>query len=196
MAEARQSILSAEKKLETAYFGLKDMLAGPERYDAGLMNAVVFGRMVTLSLQNMSTSVPRFAEWYKPHRENLAADPLMRFFVTMRNEIEKQVKDHKSAHVFISNVDQSLFDQLGDPPPGATSFFMGDEFGRSGWNIQQPDGEVDRYYVVLPAGILDHKICLRDTPPEFAHVQASDLVAIYLGKLGEVVKAARQEFWK
>ncbi|TIP28766.1 MAG: hypothetical protein E5X67_10115 [Mesorhizobium sp.] len=91
MASAKDAIAGAEARLKTAYFGLEDM-EQPKRYRSGLMNAVVFGRMVTLSLQNMRNDVEGFDAWYQPHQAAMEGDPMMTFFVKLRNTIEKQVR--------------------------------------------------------------------------------------------------------
>lgn len=196
MADARAAIRSAEQKLETARFGLADMKLGSDRFDAGLMNAVVFGRMVTIALQNMATSTPEFGAWYEAHRDSLKSDPLMRFFVRMRNEIEKQVKDHKSSHVHVRNLDLDILRRF-PRPPGASSFFIGDSLGRSGWKFELPNGEEEheRYYVIMPEGIVQSKICLDGVPEEYSDVEAVELVERYLGKLECLVAEARSKFW-
>jgi len=42
---------------------------------------------------------------------------------------------------------------FGPQPPGATSFFIGDELGGTGWEVSQPDGSTEKYYIDLPEEI-------------------------------------------
>src|SRR5881394_41239 len=41
-------------------------------------------RTITLALQQFK-HIPRFSEWYEPHRDRLKSDPLARFFLKTRN---------------------------------------------------------------------------------------------------------------
>lgn len=52
--------------------------------------AVVDIRRVTFVLQTLSSRTAGFDEWYAPIQDRLRADPLMRYFVELRNEIEKR----------------------------------------------------------------------------------------------------------
>ena len=58
----------------------------------GLRNLIVFGRSVTFVLQNLRTVVgkERFDLWYEPHQESMKQDVVMKYFVKLRNELEKQ----------------------------------------------------------------------------------------------------------
>lgn len=40
-----------------------------------------------------------------------------------------------------------------NPPPGARGFFLADEVGGSGWEIEMPDGRVEKFYVGLPESL-------------------------------------------
>src|SRR4029079_8468340 len=90
---AKQVISEAAALLQTARFGLEDMVGKrPERRAAGFRNAVVFGRNVTWALQNLKDAVPEFQAWYEARQEEMRADPLMKYFVEVRNGIEKQAQ--------------------------------------------------------------------------------------------------------
>lgn len=39
---------------------------------------------------------------------------------------------------------------MGEPPPGATTFIVGDPNGGNGWLVQKPDGTAEMFYVELP----------------------------------------------
>lgn len=55
-----------------------------------IRTAVVDLRRVTFVLQTLRSRVDGFDDWYSPLQEALRADPLMRYFVELRNEIEKR----------------------------------------------------------------------------------------------------------
>ncbi|AZH78957.1 hypothetical protein CSX12_11015 [Microbacterium sp. Y-01] len=57
---------------------------------ASIRAAVVDIRRVTFVLQTLSSRVEGFGDWYAPIQDSLRADPLMRYFVDLRNETEKR----------------------------------------------------------------------------------------------------------
>lgn len=193
---ADQIIAETESLLETARFGLRDMQTTAERRSAGFRNAVVFGRTVTLALQNLRSVRPDFDDWYKSEAQALAADPLMRFFVSVRNMIEKQARTPLSRTISIGRFSIGSMDDFGPAPPGATSFVIGDPTGQAGWVIPQPDGSIQMYYVSLPWLKIETTMIIADTPIEtgMAHKPAHELVAVYLDRLAALVKRARARF--
>ena len=115
----------------------------------GLRNVAVFGRSVTWVLQNLRKTMPKqFDHWYAPHADEMRSDPLIRFFVVLRNQIEKQgLTPPSSSTEFEAKKDLTLPDDLGPPPPGAESFFL--DAGGAGWNVSI-GSETQRFYVELP----------------------------------------------
>ncbi|WP_044550326.1 hypothetical protein [Mesorhizobium japonicum] len=194
MATAHEAISGAQARLKAAYFGLKDMDEQPTRYQSGLMNAVVFGRMVTLSLQNMRNDVESFDAWYEPHKTKMKDDPVMRFFIELRNKIEKQVGQHTSTALRVSSF--SAGDIPRPAPPYAVGFIVGhSEYGgASGWKVRFPDGQEDFYPVSLPAELVKIVNVFREAPPEVRGVDAKALIAHYLRTLSTLVEDARKQF--
>ena len=86
---AREVLAKTRQTLETAKLGLADLLSGDgNRRRNGASNLAVFGRSVTLVLQTMrSVDEERFNNWYEPRVEAMKADPLLAWFVDLRNEI-------------------------------------------------------------------------------------------------------------
>lgn len=62
----------------------------PGQQLAHIRSAVVDTRRVTFVLQTLSSRVEGFDEWYREVQDTLRGDPLMRYFVELRNEIEKR----------------------------------------------------------------------------------------------------------
>ena len=158
------------------------------------MNAVVFGRMVTFSLQNMRSSVPEFDEWYEGVRERMRRDKVMSFFWDLRTKVEKQAEEHTLAGVeinFNGAVDRK---HLGNPPPGAKGFFMGDAQGRSGWDVELEDGTVTQYFVAMPPSVIKRIAVFFNAPEDFGFAKADDLIELYLSKLGQVLDEAEEKF--
>jgi hypothetical protein len=192
-AHINQIFAAVSDRLKMAKAGLNDM-SKPERLKSGLWNAAIFGRSATLALQNLRGKVPDFDGWYLPKQEAMRADPLMRYFVKLRNEIEKEASDNQlSARTHIKSFSDSDIARLGPRPPNATSFFIGDNVGGSGWEVKLPDGEVEKFYVELPPDIGSTSVHLLDAP-QGAEKSAAELVGSYIGKLEALVTEARQRF--
>lgn len=82
------TIARLEQTLETARFGLDSLRTqtGAGKL-AGLRNLIVFGRAVTNVLQTLRGTEPAFDEWYKPRRDEMASDPLLKYFYTLRSQV-------------------------------------------------------------------------------------------------------------
>jgi hypothetical protein len=152
----RQILYDARQQLRTAYIGL-EMMDSPDRGRsiAGLRNVAVFGRSVTFILQNLRKAEPTFDDWYQPRVDVMKNDELCRFFVDLRNTIEK-VGDVsiRAGRFHIRSFDFALdMSRLPPAPPNAKGMFMGDQAGRSGWEVQMPDGSTEHFYFDLPEDI-------------------------------------------
>lgn len=62
----------------------------PSRFVVHLQSCITTGRSVTFILQKQKGSVAGFDDWYAPHRQKLAEDPIMRWSQQARNFIEKE----------------------------------------------------------------------------------------------------------
>lgn len=184
-----------EQTLETARYGLEDLLnASPPRRMAGLRNLIVFGRAVTFALQNLKSVVgDKFDDWYGPHQEELKRDPLMRHFVEMRNEIEKQGKLGVSTYAHIHSFDGDM-SKFGKAPPGAVGFEVGGAYGGSGWIMPMPDGSEEIYYASVPPSLGEVKQYFVNLPSEVRNGTVEELSQLYIDRLAELVTAARAHF--
>lgn len=194
MASAEQSIKAAKDRLRTSRFGLQDMISHPDRRLSGLMNAVVFGRMATFALQNMSSSVPTFDEWYERVRKEFQQDPLMRAFHQLRNQIEKQTEIALNHGLFVTSF--SSADIPKPAPEFATSFVLGSaQHGNAnGWILSYPDGTEGFYPVTLPPENVRNVISFRDFPSEYQYEEAETLIEMFLANLERVVERAEKQF--
>ena len=148
-------IRSAEETLKTAEQGLEDLTEGlSERKLSGLRNLVVFGRAVTNILQNLRSTESDFDTWYKRYEKEMRNDPLIKYFYKLRSKILKKGLLETSTCTYIRRLrlpeDLARF---GPPPQKARGLFIGDNLGGSGWEIQLPDGSIEKYYVELPSEI-------------------------------------------
>ncbi|WLG31936.1 hypothetical protein PSH85_16365 [Pseudomonas simiae] len=195
------AIKRAEQVLDTAYFGLKVLRAGdPSERSAGLRNVLVFGRSVTFVIQNLKSIVgeARFDGWYSPLQDQMRTDPLMRYFVEARNNLEKQGRLDVAVSASINSFSGSDFAKLEKPPFESTSFFMGDQNGGSGWELDLGGGESIKYYISIPKSIGEVRQVFHglpeNIPPELRDLSVDELCGIYLGKLTDLLKAAKKEF--
>lgn len=189
-----------DETLATAKHGLEDLLdSRRNRRMSGLRNLIVFGRSVTFVLQNLRSVVPeQFDTWYVPQQEILKNDALMRYFVEARNELEKQGKLSVSTSTYIQSFSSGDIGKFGRPPVGATSFFIGDQLGGSGWEVQLADGTKEKYYVELPASIGEVKQHFSNFPaakaPELRGATVEELCQRYVDRLSELIASARAHF--
>tara|TARA_R110000824_G_scaffold35499_3_gene111205 strand:- start:2851 stop:3519 length:669 start_codon:yes stop_codon:yes gene_type:complete len=198
--EIRAIIQKAEETLQTARFGYED-LTSENRYRrySGIRNLVVFGRSVTFVIQNLKTPVgsDRFDAWYQPIQEKMKSDVLMKYFVTLRNEILKQGKLPVSTSASV-NFSSSDMAKLGTPPPGASGLFIGDQTGGSGWEIELPDGSKEKYYVELPESMAKVQQHFSELPvpddDDLKKKSIEELCEYYLKELEGVVDEARKAF--
>jgi hypothetical protein len=191
-------LLRTDDILATARLGLDDMLSTDRtRRMSGLRNLIVFGRSVTFTLQNLSSKAEGFDEWYSAEQEVMKADSLMKYFLNLRNEILKQGKLNVSTSAHISSFNTEDIRKF-PRPRNAVAFFIGDQIGGSGWEVELPDGSKEKYYVTLPSSIATVKQTFADMPrekfPELDGRSVEDLSSEYLEKLSALVSRARIRF--
>lgn len=198
--EIKEILQRVEETLDTAKQGLSDLVEPSRtRRNTGLRNLIAFGRSVTFVMQNLrGVHGSDFDSWYLPHQEILKTDPLMRYFVDARNELEKQ---GKLSVATICKINVSLPDDIekfGRPPFGATSIFIGDQLGGSGWMVELPDGKTEKYYVELPLSVGEVTQHFTNFPaakaPELANLSIEELCSMYIRKLDALVNLAKSHF--
>ena len=84
------------------------------------------------------------------------------------------------------------------PPPNAKSFFIGDEIGGSGWEVELPDGSKIKYYVVIPSDLpnfdLTIKLYFCGAPESLRGVHIEELCGKYIAYLDRMTKEAKRKF--
>jgi hypothetical protein len=196
------SILSrAEMTLQTAKFGLDDLIKGPsERKLAGLSNFITFGRAVTNVLQQLRHKEKGFEEWYAPYEKEMRLDELMKHFYDLRSEILKEGKLGTGAHTHIKSFSfPEDLERLPPPPPNVKGFFMGDQTGGSGWEVELPDGSVEKYYVSIPHDIAESGLHFIKPPTQHLGKKIKDasienLCILYYEYLRNMIKSAKKTF--
>ena len=152
-----QMLQQIEMTLNTMKMGIdlyKDNQNDRSQKDAGLRNAVVFGRAVTNSLQKLrgtELGKSEFDSWYRPWQTKLEEDEGFRFLYKLRSQILKEGILEASSEVHINHLDTSdAYDLMKKTPLNVKSMFIGDANGRSGFEVVLPDGSIENYYIKLP----------------------------------------------
>jgi hypothetical protein len=197
-----QDILrSLQETMDTAEYGYKMLVNSkpPERL-IGLRNLIVFGRAVTNVLQNLRSTEPDFDVWYEKYKIEMQSDPLMNYFYALRSEIlkEGQVKVGVKAYIKEMYLPQD-FQRFGPPPPNAKGFFIGDNLGGTGWEVQLPDSSIEKYYVAMPSDIGSVSLKFPNPPrshmgKEITNNSVQSLSRHYLNYLQQLVKDAKTRF--
>lgn len=191
---ARETLRAAELGLERV-----KLEEGPDRL-VGLRNLIVFGRSVTNVLQNLRSTDVDFDDWYTPYREEMEADPLLSYFYDRRSEVLKEGKLETTASAYINelNLPQDL-QRMEPRPPNVTGFFIADQYGGSGWEVETQEGEIEKYYVKLPDDVGEVSMHLPEAPTEhlgedFPDTRVKALAEAYYNYLEELVESAEEEF--
>jgi hypothetical protein len=166
------------------------------KYGAGLRNVIVFGRAVTNALQNLRSVQRGFDEWYTPWQLRLREDPVAARFYQMRSEILKEGKtDTRSRVTLNGTLDPAVLER--HKPHGAVGMFISDTQGRSGWEVRQPDGSIERMYISIPNGLgfsAEADVYVRDMPEPFTGKPIQELGRHYVGLLADMVSDAKRRF--
>lgn len=188
----------AQTILGTARQGLADALEPSRaRRITGLHNVIVFGRSVSFIIQNLRSAADGFDEWYAAEQAAMKADPLMRFMNDARTEILKTGVLNIGTSMYITSA--VLPPVPPEPaPPGATSFFIGDELGGTGWIVPLEDGRVEKYYVDFPMKGVTIQQRFLDIPldefPELKGVSVDEAATRYVDQMASLLDRARARF--
>jgi hypothetical protein len=181
---------SARQTFEFARLGQQDFNEGGSRRRlSGLHNAVTSGRSVTFVLQGLGNKVGGAADWYADVQERLKADPVCRWFVQVRNDIEKQ--GTAGATSSFASFSGSLAALHRQAPPNTTLTFVADNLGRSGWEVELADGTTHTVYFQLPERLGRVEMFVQDAP---GGRPVAELLEHYLSTLESVVVEAEQKF--
>jgi hypothetical protein len=76
----------------------------------------------------------------------------MRFANDARNAILKEGSLATSNYTYVEHLDGDNLAEFSrqHSPPGTVSTFIGDQLGGNGWEVQMPDGSIQKVYLDLP----------------------------------------------
>lgn len=152
-----QMLQQIEMTLNTMKMGIdlyKNSRNDQLKRDAGIRDAVVFGRAVTNSLQKLrgtELGKDEFDDWYKPWQTKLKEDKGFKFLYKLRSQILKEGILKTSSGIKINHLNiGDAYKLMKKAPFNVKSMFIGDAYGRSGFEVILPDGSVEKYYIELP----------------------------------------------
>ena len=189
---------NARRALQVARRGAQDLRESrnADRRMTGFRNVVVFGRSVAHILEHLRSAEPSFNTWYQGYQN----DPALEYLIELRNRMLKEGEIPARVKVHIAELDGgTLARNLPPAPPGATDFFIGDEFGGNGWVVELAGGETEKFYVELPRvpGLkVDAEVRLIEAPPDFQHMSVEDTCDRFMRFLGGMVADAERHFVK
>jgi hypothetical protein len=160
----------------------------------GARNVMVFGRSVGNILEHLRRGEPAFDAWYRRYDQ----EPLMKYIVDFRDRVLKQGELQVRTELHITELHhQALTQSLPPPPPGAKAFFVGDEIGGNGWEVELPGGHIEKFYIQLPripGLIVDNVVQFADAPPEIQGMPIEDACAEAVRFLRRMVEDAEGHF--
>jgi hypothetical protein len=178
MFRVEEILREADERLAVTRSGFAMMSAGQGEARIGLRNVAVFGCMVTFATNNLRSVVDGFEVWDVDMKAKHFGAPECKYMYELRNVIEKQARTPVSMSAHISSFNTNDINRF-PRPSGATSFFIGDQNGGSGWMVPDGKGNETAYYVALPSDIGSVWLNL----PEFEGRNATEVAGIYLGSL-------------
>lgn len=187
--------------LERASFALNDFKKekNPKKRMAHLVNFINNSRSVTFALQKIENKVVGFKDWYKKYQDQMKADPLMKFFKDLRDDIVHEGKLDVSGSMHIKQLsfpkDLTL---LGKQPQNATGYFFGDNIGGNGWEIQMPDGSIKKQYVDIETDNISFTSTFQNAPIVHLNNQITDnsienLCDLYIKYLDNLIESAKTQ---
>jgi hypothetical protein len=200
MRNTNQILTEAQQTLKTAELGLKGLKThNSEHKDAGLRNLIVFGRAITNVLQNLRSTEKDFDAWYNPFAKEMENDKFLKFFYNARSTILKEGSVPATTHSFYIKKFNSNDINKFEKPPFAKSFFMGDKYGGSGWEVVFPDGRTEKFYIDLPVEIGEGKVFISNLPKEHLGKEVEGITLeeagqLYFDYLANLLRKAEDRF--
>jgi len=192
---AAEILQAARQMLDVARIGERDYHSGlVDRQTSGMYQAFTSGRSVTFVLQNLSSAVEGWEDWYSEEQARMKADPVSRWAVEVRNSIEKQGTAGPGRRAYFGgpNGINPLLEALTSAAPrGTIGIFLMDKLGRCGWVVEAPDGTQFEVYYGAPQGVTLMTLYLEDAP---GGRSVDSAITEYLDGLEALLSRAQQRF--
>lgn len=184
-----------ERMLKASYAGYKQFQEkeGDEKM-IGLFNAASSGRSVTLVLQNLRGKADGFDDWYDDRKETLKNDEVCNHMKDVRNRVLKEGDAGTRRHIdFGDGMDIGRLQR--SIPSWADGVFVGDQFGGSGFVVENPDGSENKFYYDFPTEPWEVGLHFPELEEKRSiHATVEDDVGYYVKILAELVRDAKNEF--
>jgi hypothetical protein len=197
---AQDIISRATNALTVAKGGLRD-LDGDDlsRRRIGLYNLVIHGRSVTFILQGLrGVNRTSFDDWYRQYKDEMAGDEMMRSFVRLRNELEKEGDSSTVVSIKIDRltIPQDL-SELGPAPPNTKGFVIG--IDGPAWLTEDAQGKEETHPVQAPKSMVDTDLRLCNPPRTHLGMSIDgkslpELCQLYVQYLDGLLADARRHF--
>lgn len=180
-----EALKRVSKRLTACNNHLTNALLLPGQQRELLSTAVISLKSIWNIFNNMDRRDPQIASWFQDVTEHSKADPLLKFFKTVRDlDLKEGVDGIRGVSVsmrpgasFASSPDGFTFtwkEPDGNQqlvrvprPPNAVSSFMGDPAGGGmGFMVRQPDGAIEKQYVVVPPACVQIDLFYPEAPME------------------------------
>ncbi len=191
MSRIDEILNEANERLKIAKCGLDMILASQGEGRIGVRNVAVFGRMVTFATNNLRSVVSDFEQWDIEAKQRYFDNDECRYMTKLRNVIEKEARTPVSTSTHIRSFNTDDINKF-PRPPGATSFFIGDQNGGTGWTIVDADKNQTPYYVALPPEIGRVWFTLPENEGKNVEDVASKYVECLDGYLAEATAFAKR----
>jgi hypothetical protein len=202
--DAREVLARAAIALQDAKQALDDYTGTDlNRKATGFRNLTVWTRAIPHILEGLrKIDAGRFDAWFAPYKADWTNEPLIGYFRDLRNDLLKEGRPPIGSPVVIINHASTgdMVRQLGSRPDGATGVFVGDELGGIGWEIELPDGTIERLYVTVPEADIHARVGVIDYPPPPNTFQGRDVksleeaLRLYIEYMGGMIASARSAF--
>ena len=127
----------------------------------------------------------------------MASDKVLKYFYKLRSEILKKGSIKTTTSMTLSGNPMALMQQY-KAPPGTKAFFMGDNIGGCGWEVEVEPGVTEKFYVDVPDNIpgleMTINVHLLDAPKDLKGRSVLELGNHYFSYLAALVKEAKMKF--
>ena len=194
---------NARHSFDVARLGYLDWIdKDPLHESVGLQNAIVYGRAALNILSTLKAIYgERFTTWYKAIMQALHDDPLMAWYIELRNQVLKEGLPQMQVHGTMANMPDFFERIFADVPEGGVPFLMG-EFGM-GWYTPTDDGSnPEIHHFEITTEIQEEfgvSIQFPNTPTEHAGHPLTDrsaraVLLLCLGNIEDVLDAVDKQF--
>lgn len=198
--EVESIVAYVHEALDKAWKGVERIDAGDVLQQSdGVKDAVVWGRTATFILQQLSSRVERWSEWWEPQVLRMRSDPLLKYFNRLRSVILKTGETQIGFKLLYQPGEQIVKEVLlSSPMPHKDAQLAVNAAIGFCW-IYEQNGERKTVPVPSPTCVGATRHCFMDLedaefPSEYATLSLAEALSVYLERIEEIVEATFQRF--